>query len=278
MANITASEVNKLRQMTGAGMMDCKQALVESEGDFEKAIDYLRKKGQKVASKRADRDANEGIVIAKTATDKTFAAVIMLNCETDFVGKNKEFIDFAYAIVDKAITDKVKSLDEIKNAKINGRTVTEGISDLVGKTGEKMGLAHYEFVEAPITFAYNHQGNRLATILGLNKDNIANIEEIGHEVAMQIAAMNPVAIDKDDVDAHTIERELEVGREQARQDGKPEEMIEKIAVGKLQRFYKENTLYNQEFIKDSKITVRQFLQNASKDLTVIAFERLMLGE
>ncbi|MCK9618368.1 MAG: translation elongation factor Ts [Lentimicrobiaceae bacterium] len=278
MANITASEVNKLRQMTGAGMMDCKHALVETDGDFEKAVDYLRKKGQKVASKRADRDASEGIVIAKTSDDKTFSIVIMLNCETDFVGKNQEFVDFANAIVNKGLADRISSIEDMKATIINGRTVTEGITDLIGKTGEKMGLAHYECVKAPVTFAYNHHGNRLATIVGLNKVQVSGIEEIGHEIAMQVAAMNPVAIDKDDVDSHTVEREIEIGKEQARQEGKPEEMVEKIALGKLQRFYKENTLLNQEFIKDNKVTVGQFLRNADKELTVTAFKRFKLGE
>lgn len=278
MANITAAEVNKLRQMTGAGMMDCKNALVESEGDFEKAIDFLRKKGQKVAAKRSDRDANEGIVLAKTNDNKTFAAVIMLSCETDFVAKNQEFIDFANALINTAIAIKPKNTEELLSQKFTERTFAEGLSDLIGKTGEKMELAHYLFVEAPITFSYNHQGNRLATIVGFNKVAVDGVEEIGHEIAMQIAAMAPVAIDKDDVDPQTIEKEIEIGKDLARQEGKPEEMVEKIALGKLNRFFKENTLLNQEFIRENKLTVHQYLQSHDKDLTVTSFKRLKLGE
>lgn len=277
MANITASDVNKLRQMTGAGMMDCKNALVESEGDIEKAIDILRKKGQKLAVKRADRDANQGIVIAKTTEDKKFAAIIMLNCETDFVAKNQEFIDYAGKIINLAIETKPASLEVLLAMQIDGRTISDGVTDLIGKTGEKMELAHYEFVEAPLAVAYNHFGNRLAAILGLNKTEVEGIDEVSKHVAMQIAAMSPVALDKDDVDADTIAREIEVGKEQARAEGKAEEMLEKIALGKLNKFYKENTLLNQEFINDSKMTVREYLQKANKDLTVTTFKRLQLG-
>lgn len=277
MATITASDVNKLRQMTGAGMMDCKNALVESEGDIEKAIDILRKKGQKLAVKRADRDANQGIVIAKTTEDKKFAAIIMLNCETDFVAKNQEFIDYAGKIIDLAISAKPASLEALKDMTIDGRTISDGVTDLIGKTGEKMELAHYEFLEAPLTVAYNHFGNRLGTIMGLNKAEAVEIGEVGKFVAMQIAAMSPVALDKDDVDAETIAREIEVGKDQARAEGKAEEMLEKIALGKLNKFYKENTLLNQEFINDSKLSVREYLQKADKDLTVTKFYRLQLG-
>jgi len=277
MATITASDVNKLRQMTGAGMMDCKNALVESDGDIEKAIDILRKKGQKLAVKRADRDANQGIVIAKTTADKKFAAIIMLNCETDFVAKNQEFIDYAGKIIDLAIASKPASLEALKAMNIDGRSISDGVTDLIGKTGEKMELAHYEFLEAPLTVAYNHFGNRLATIMALNKTDVAGIDEVGKFVAMQIAAMSPVALDKDDVDAETIAREIEVGKEQARAEGKAEEMLEKIALGKLNKFYKENTLLNQEFINDSKMSVREYLQKADKDLTVTKFYRLQLG-
>jgi elongation factor Ts len=277
MATITASDVNKLRQMTGAGMMDCKNALVESEGDFEKAIDTLRKKGQKLALKRADRDANQGFVVAKTTDDRKFAAVIMLNCETDFVAKNQEFIDYANKIIDLAIEAKPASLGALLTMSIGGRTISDGVTDLTGKTGEKMQLSHYEFVEAPLVYAYNHFGNRLAAILGLNKAEANGVDDVAKHVAMQIAAMNPVALDKDGVDAETIAREIEVGKDQAREEGKAEEMLEKIAMGKLNKFYKENTLLNQEFINDSKMTIREYLQKADKDLTVTAFKRLQLG-
>jgi len=237
MTNITAADVNKLRQMTGAGMMDCKKALQESEGDFEKAIDNLRKKGQKVAAKRADRDANEGIVIAKTTHDKTYAAVLMVNCETDFVGKNPEFIQFAKDLLDLGIQHKIKNAEDLKGLNLNNLTVAEKLDEMLAKTGEKMQIAHYEVLEAPVVVAYNHHGHRLATIIGLNKSTANNIHEIGHELAMQVAAMNPVAIDKENVTQEVIDREIEIGKEQARQEGKPEEMLEKIAMGKLTKSF-----------------------------------------
>ncbi|MBP7850869.1 MAG: elongation factor Ts [Lentimicrobiaceae bacterium] len=274
MTQITAADVNKLRQMTGAGMMDCKNALMETGGDFEAAIDYLRKKGQKIAAKRADRDANEGIVIARTNDAKTFGASIMLNCETDFVAKNVEFIDMAEQVINLAIANKPGSLDELKALTLNGRSIAEHLTELVAKTGEKMDIAHYEFVDAAQVNAYNHQGNRLATLLGMN---MAGFDETGHEIAMQVAAMNPVAIDVDDVPEKVRERELEIGREQAREEGKPEDMLDKIALGKLNKFFKENTLLNQEFIRDSKLTVGQYLSTKDKNLKVVAFRRLMLG-
>jgi elongation factor Ts len=277
MANITASDVNKLRQMTGVGMMDCKNALVESEGDFEKAIDLLRKKGQKLAVKRADRDANQGIVLAKTNEDKTYAAILMLNCETDFVAKNQEFIDFANKVIDLAIEKMPESIEALKAFEINGRSIADGVTDLIGKTGEKMELAHFICIEAPKVIAYNHFGNRLATILGLNLADGEGIDEVGKHVAMQAAAMSPVALDKDDVPREIIVREIEIGKEQARAEGKPEEMVEKIALGKVNKFYKESTLLNQEYIHDSKIDVRTYLAKANKELTVTKFYRLQLG-
>jgi len=277
MANITAADVNKLRQMTGAGMMDCKKALQENDGDFEKAIDFLRKKGQKLANKRADKDANEGIVLASTNETNDFAAIFMLNCETDFVAKNQEFVDFTNSLMAKAIEKMPKTSDEFKALDLNGRTIEENITEMVGKTGEKMELAHFEVITAPRVFAYNHPGNRLATVLGVSKAGVEGIEQAGHEVAMQIAAMAPVAVDKDDVPSEVIEREIEIGKEQARLEGKPEEMIEKIAIGKLNKFYKENTLLNQEFVRDNKLTVREYLVKLDKGLTVSTFKRFMLG-
>jgi len=277
MANITAADVNKLRQMTGAGMMDCKNALVENDGDFDLAIEFLRKKGQKLANKRADRDANEGIVIAKTNAANTYGALLMLNCETDFVGKNEEFIKFANSIMDLAIQKSPKTLEDLKALNLNGQTVMESVTEMVGKTGEKMDIPHFEVIEAPIVFAYNHHGNRLGTILGLSKSDVTDIKIIGHEVAMQVAAMAPVAVDKDGVDQDTIQKEIEIGKDLARQEGKPEEMLEKIAMGKLNKFFKDNTLLNQEFIKDNKSSVRDMLTKADKDLTVTGFRRLMLG-
>ncbi len=277
MANITAAEVNKLRQQTGAGMMDCKKALVESDGDFEKAVDYLRKKGQKVANNRADRDANEGLILAKTTSDLKKAVVIMLNCETDFVAKNTEFINLANSILELALTKGPKNIEELKSLTINNRTIEENVTDLMGKTGEKLTLAHYEVAEGAKAFAYNHPGNRLASILAFNKADFELVDQIGKEIAMQIAAMAPVAIDKDDVDAKTIEREIEIGKEQARQEGKPEEMLEKIALGKINKFYKDFTLLNQEFVRDNKKTVGQYLKETDKDLKINAFRRFALG-
>jgi elongation factor Ts len=201
----------------------------------------------------------------------------MLNCETDFVAKNQEFIDYANKLIEVAIESKPASLDALLALSINGRTIADGVTDLTGKTGEKMQLSHYEFIEAPLVVAYNHFGNRLAAILGMNKTGVEGIEDVSKHVAMQIAAMAPVAVDKDGVDAETIAREIEVGKDQARAEGKAEEMLEKIAMGKLNKFYKESTLLNQEFINDSKISVREYLQKADKDLTVTKFHRLQLG-
>jgi len=277
MANITAADVNKLRQMTGAGMMDCKKALVESDGDFEKAVDFLRKKGQKVASNRADRAANEGLVYAKVSPDNKKAIAVLISCETDFVAKSTDFIKFANDVADYAIVQTPKTIEELRSANLNGRTVQDNLTDIIGKIGEKMEVARYELIEAERVFVYNHPGNRLATIVGFNKDKVQNIDQVGKEIAMQIAAMNPVAIDKENVDAATIAREIEIGKEQARQEGKPEDMLEKIALGKLNKFYKESTLLNQEFVRDNKKTVGQYLTETDKDLKVTAFKRLMLG-
>lgn len=264
--------------MTGAGMMDCKNALVESEGDFDKAIEILRKKGQKVAMKRADREATEGIILARTSEGKDFGALVMVNSETDFVGKSEDFVNFAQAVIGLAIARKPASLEALLDADLNGRTVRDNLTDLVGKTGEKLELAVYETVEAPVVAAYNHLGNKLATLVGLNKNNVTNAERIAFEVAMQVAAMNPVAVDKDDVDPAIIAKEIEIGKEQALREGKPEQMIERIALGKLNKFYQENTLLNQEFIRDNTKTIRQYLQDSDKELTVTSFRRQKLGD
>jgi elongation factor Ts len=274
---ITAAEVNKLRQMTGAGMMDCKQALTESEGDFEKAIEILRKKGQKVAAKRADREATEGIILAKTNTEKTFGALIVVNSETDFVAKSADFINYSRAVLDLAVENKPDSLDTLKSLNLNGRTVEENLMDLVGKIGEKLELSAYSTVQAASVSAYNHLGNKLATLVGLNKSG-EKIEEVAHDLAMQVAAMAPIAIDKDDVSPAVIEKEIEIGKEQARNEGKPEAMLEKIALGKLNKFYQESTLLNQAFVKDHNLTIRQYLQGLDKELTVVAFRRHKLGD
>ena len=274
MANITAAEVNKLRKMTGAGMMDCKKALVESDGDFDKAIDILRKKGQKVANKRADKEANEGIVLARANAEKTYAAVVKISCETDFVAKNEEFVGFANKVMDKVLEVKPQNADELKGLQVNGTTVEQGLTELIGKTGEKMELDGFESIEAASVAAYNHMGNKLATILGLNK---SGSDDAGHQLAMQVAAMNPVAVDRDDVPKDVIDKEIEIGMDQARQEGKPENMLEKIATGKLNKFFKENTQVNQDFVRDTKITVGQFLKQTDPELKVTGFRRLMLG-
>ncbi len=273
---ITAQQVNELRKATGAGMMDCKKALVETNGDKEKAIDYLRKKGQKVAAKRADRNATEGVVLAKVSDDNKFAAAVMINCETDFVAKNQDFIDYVKSLIDLAVENRVKTTDELKALKLGDRTVEESITDKTGVIGEKIQIGKYDVVEAESVYAYIHPGNRIASIAGLNKAG-EKFAASGHDVTMQIAAMAPVAVDKDRVAEDVIRRELEIGKEQARQEGKPEEMIERIATGKLNKFFKENTLLNQAFIKDSKKNIHQYLQGYDKDLTVTDFKRLALG-
>jgi elongation factor Ts len=277
MANITAADVNNLRKMTGAGMMDCKKALVETDGDVEKAIDLLRKKGQKIAAKRADKSASEGVVLAGTNDAGNFSAIVMINCETDFVAKNQDFVDFTKSVLDLAIAKGAKTAADLNALELNGRSVEENISDQMGKIGESIKLGGYEVLEAPKVYAYNHQGNKLSTILGLNKAEGEKVDQVGHELAMQVAAMAPVAVDKDDVDQTVIDKEIEIGKEQARQEGKPEEMLEKIAMGKLNKFMKENTLLNQEFVREGKKSVRQYLEETDKELTVTGFKRVMLG-
>ncbi|MFB2119316.1 translation elongation factor Ts [Parapedobacter sp. 2B3] len=273
---ISASDVNKLRQQTGAGMMDCKKALIEANGDFQAAIDYLRKKGAKVAASRQDRDSNEGVVIAKTTEDGKKGVIIELNCETDFVAKNADFIAFGEGIADAAVAHAPASLEELKQLEIGGVKIADLLLDQTGKIGEKIDVSTYETVEAEKVVAYIHGNFRLGVLVGLS-NAVEGAEEAGRDVAMQIAAMNPVAIDKNDVDARTIERELEIAKEQIRAEGKPEEMVEKIAQGKLNKFYKESTLLNQEFVKDSSKNIAQFLDSVSKGLTVTVFKRVQLG-
>jgi elongation factor Ts len=272
---ITAADVNKLRQQTGAGMMDCKKALEETNGDFEAAIDYLRKKGAKVAANRQDRDAKEGVVLAKTTADNKRAIVISVNCETDFVAKNADFIAFAENVAAIALEKNPKDIDALKALSYDSNiTVGDKFMEQVGKIGEKIDIGYYQAVSAENIVAYIHPGNRLAVAVGFNKTVSA---EVAKNIAMQAAAMAPVAIDKDDVDATTIERELEIAREQIRAEGKPEDMVEKIAQGKLNKFYKESTLLNQDYFIDNKVSVRQFLQSVEKDLTVTAFKRYSLA-
>jgi elongation factor Ts len=273
---ITAADINKLRQMTGAGMMDCKKALTEAEGDFEKAIDELRKKGQKVAANRGDRESKEGVVLSKVTADNKRGVVLAINCETDFVAINADFIKMTNAILDIAVAKNPKSADELKALAFdNNITIADKLIEQTGVIGEKIELTKYGVVEAPFVIAYIHPGNKLANIVGFSSATVK--AEVAKDVAMQVAAMAPVAVDKGDVDAETIKREIEVGKEQARAEGKPEDMLEKIALGKLNKFYKESTLLNQEFIKDNKKTIAQYLNESEKGLTVTSFKRIALS-
>ncbi len=273
---ISAADVNKLRQQTGAGMMDCKKALTETNGDFEAAIDYLRKKGAKVAASRQDRESNEGVVIARSSADGKTGVIIELNCETDFVAKNAEFVAFGNAIANAAIEASVKTIEALYDLSIDGVKIGDAVIEKTGKIGEKIGVSKLEVVEGAKVIAYIHGNFRLGVLVALSAD-AAGVDEAGKDVSMQIAAMNPVAIDKDGVDATTIQREMEIAKEQIRAEGKPEEMVEKIAAGKLNKFYKDSTLLNQEFVKDSSKTVAQFLNGVEKGLTVTAFKRVALG-
>ncbi|MFC3417197.1 translation elongation factor Ts [Algoriphagus hitonicola] len=274
---ITAQEVNKLRQMTGAGMMDCKKALTEAEGDFEKAVDILRKKGQKVSASRADRETKEGAVVTKVTENGAKGTLLSLTCETDFVAKNEEFGAFANTLLDLAVEKGASSIEEIVALPFESITVAEKIIEMTGKIGEKIEISHYEIVIAEAVVPYIHSNGKLGVLVGLTNTSGADVEEAGKDVAMQIAAMNPVAVDKDGVDASTVEREIEVGKEQARAEGKPEEMLEKIALGKLNKFYKENTLLSQQFVKDNSKTIAQYLDSVSKGMTVSAFKRVSIG-
>ncbi len=274
MANITAADVNKLRKQTGAGMMDCKKALTAADGDFDKAIEIIREKGQAVAQKRSDREAAEGVVFSKTTDDAKKGFILSLNCETDFVAKNDDFIKLAHQILDLAVKEQPKDLDELLNKDLNGKSVAETIKYQTGIIGEKLELSYYDFLEAPQVTSYIHMDNKLAALIGLNQEQIET--QVGRDVAMQVAAMNPVAVDKDQVPQDVVEKELEIGRKQAKADGKPDNLLDKIAQGKLGKFMKENTLLNQEFIKDSKKSVRDYLQEFDKELSVTEFKRYSL--
>jgi len=274
---ITASDVNKLRQQTGAGMMDCKNALVEANGDFEAAVDILRKKGQKIAAKRGDNDAREGLIIAQATEDGKSGVVLTLNCETDFVAKNDGYKNLVQSIVDIALDKLPSSIEELKALPYDSRlTVDEKIIEQVGVIGEKLDLSNYAVIKSDRVVAYNHPGNQLATLVGLNSGSDI-VEDAGRQVAMQVAAMNPIAINKDGVDARTIEREIEIGKELAIQEGKPADMAEKIAMGRLNKFFQENTLLSQQFVRDNKLTVEQFLSSTESGLTVLDFKRFSLS-
>lgn len=273
MVKITAAEVNKLRKTTGAGMMDCKKALVEAEGDFDKAIEILRKKGQKVAAKRADRDSSEGAAIAKVNADNTKGISIVLGCETDFVGKNDNFVSLAHDLADLALN--YASKEEFLAADFNGMTVADKLIEQTGVIGEKLDINAFEVVEAPFVGSYIHAGNKIATIVGLSS-NVDGAAVVAKDVAMQAAAMNPIALNEDGVDASVIEKEIEIAKDQLRAEGKPEAMLDNIAKGKIKRFFKDNTLVNQAFIKDSKQSVAQYVKTIG-DVEVTGFKRVALG-
>jgi len=276
MSTISATDVKNLREMTGAGMMDCKAALTEANGDVEKAIEILRLKGQKLSVKRADRDAKEGVVYALVSPDSKKGVVIRLSSETDFVAKNEDFINLAKEIAQIALDTFPAHLDDLLNKPYHNITIAEKVAEQVGVIGEKIELADYQHIEAPQVVSYIHMGYKAGVILGLNKGE-DKFRDAGRDVAMQVAAMKPVALDKDGVDASIIEKEIEIGKELARQEGKPEDMLEKIAMGKLNKFFKDNTLLAQVFVKDNNVTVEGYLKSIDKELTVTSFKHVKLG-
>lgn len=274
---ITAAEINKLRQMTGAGMMDCRKALTENNGDFEAAIDWLRKKGQKVAALRGDRDAKEGVVLAKTNESNTTGITLCLSCETDFVSKNTDFIAFAQSIMDAAVANDVKSVDDLNTIEIGGAKIADLVNDKLASIGEKIGISKFERIDAPYVSSYIHGANRMGVLVGLSEAQA----EVGKDVAMQIAAMNPVAIDPATVSPEVVEREkgiiVDLIKNDPKMAGKPDEMISKIADGKLNAFFKESTLLAQAFVKDGGMSVGDYIKSKGKDLTVQSFKRVALG-
>jgi len=273
MSTITAADINKLRQTTGAGMMDCRKALTESNGDFEAAIDWLRKQGQKVAAKRSDREAKEGVILAKTTADHKAGIVLCISCETDFVSKNADFVAFAQSIADAAIEHNVKSSEELSNVEINGAKVADMINDKLAAIGEKIEVSKFERVEAPYVASYIHGANRMGVLVGMTVESA----EAGKDVAMQIAAMNPLAVDESSIPADVIAREKDIAIEMVKAEGKPAEMAEKIAMGKLNRFFKDNTLMAQAFVKDGNQSVAQYLTSIDANMKVTEFKRVALG-
>lgn len=275
---ITAAEVNKLRQQTGAGMMDCKKALEEAQGDFEKAIEILRKKGQKISASRQDRDAKEGLVVCVVSEDKKNAAAIELNCETDFVARNEEFSTFAQKVAQIALAEKIQDPNTLLEKSVDGKKISDHLLDMMAKIGEKITVSKSIHLSSnDIVVSYTHPGSRLAVLVAMEGSEKEGLEEVGKAIAMQIAALNPVAVDEKSVPQEIIEKELEIGRELARQEGKPENMIEKIAQGKLQKFYKESTLLHQDFVRDNGKTVAKYLQEFDPNLKITAFKRIQLG-
>ena len=271
---VTMADISHLRKMSGAGMMDCKKALEEANGDFDKAMEIIRKKGQAVAAKRSDREASEGCVLA---TEKNgFAAVVALKCETDFVAKNADFVALTQEILDIAMAQKPASKEDLlATAMADGRSIQEHITDRSGITGEKMELGAYEFVNGELTVSYIHPGNKLATVVAFNQADVEH--QMARDIAMQVAAMNPVSVRPEEVPQNIIDQVLEIAKDKARQAGKPENLLDRIAQGALQKYYKENTLLQQEFVKDAKLTIEQYLHSANKELTVVAFKRVTLN-
>ena len=276
MSSISAADVKKLREQTGAGMMDCKKALVEAEGDFEKAIEILRKKGQKLSAKRAEREAKEGVVLTEISEDGKRGVVVKLSCETDFVSKNEDFVKLTKEFAKIALDAFPANLEELLNQKYGEISVGDKVTEQVGVIGEKIELADYGRVEADQVVSYVHMGNKAGVLVGLNEAS-EGAADAGKDVAMQIAAMKPIAIDKDGVDQSVVDKEIEIGKEQARAEGKPEQIIEKIAMGKLNKFFSEHTLLNQQFVKDNKMKVKDYLKSVSPDLTVTEFKHIQLG-
>jgi elongation factor Ts len=276
MSAITASDVKKLRDMTGAGMMDCKKALAEANGDFDQAVEILRKKGQKMSAKRADREATEGVVLAVVNDDRNRGVIIKLSSETDFVAKNEDFVKLAEQFAQLALESFPADKEGVLALPYENMTIGEKIIEQVGVIGEKIELASYEKVEAEMVAPYIHMGNKAGVLIGLSKSDDSFFEP-GRAVAMQVAAMRPLAVDKDGVDASLVEKEIEIGKEQARNEGKPENLLEKIAMGKLNKFYKENTLLNQQFVRDNKQSVAQYLKSFDPELTVTEFKHVELG-
>ena len=274
---ITAQDVNKLRKMTGAGMMDCKKALVEADGDFEKAIELLRKKGQKVSAARADKATTEGVIFVKTNDDATEGTIVGLVCETDFVAKNEEFQTLGKAILDVAFNENPADIDALKKQMLGDLTVEGKVIELVGKIGEKLEITAYETLKGEKIIPYIHAGSKLGVLVALKGVNGSDVEQAGKDVAMQIAAMKPIAVDKNDIDQSVIDKEKEIGKEQARQEGKPENILDRIAEGKVNKYLKDNTLLNQAFVKDNKITVGVYLKGISSSLSVSEFKRVNIG-
>ncbi|MFC3811600.1 translation elongation factor Ts [Lacihabitans lacunae] len=276
--NITAADVNKLRQLTGAGMMDCKKALTEAEGDFDKAVEVLRKAGQKVAAKRADNETSEGVILVDVSEGGKSAIVLALACETEPVSNVENFKTLADQILQAAVKNQAKDKEALLALALeNGQSVQENITELIGKIGEKIVVSSYEFIEGEQVVAYIHSNKKAAGIISFANTGGADVNELGRDVAMQVVAMKPVGLDKEDVDPTIVEKEIEIGKDQARQEGKPEAMLEKIAMGKLNKFYKENTLLNQEFVKDGSMTIAQLIEKTVKGLKITSFKRIVIG-